>query len=77
MANDRRRRTPNDRPRWFQTAPANGVTADWRDNPIEIERGALDEGRATEQGLACFASADMKGGLATVAKRRKPRFTRR
>ncbi len=59
MANDRRRRAPNDRPRWFQTAPASGVTADWRDNPIEIQRSALDEGRATEPVLTCFASADL------------------
>ncbi len=77
MANDRRRRAPNDRPRWFQTAPASGVTADWRDNPIEIERGALDEGRAAREILACFASADMKEGLAAFAERRKPKFTGR
>ena len=68
MANDRRRPPPNDRPHWFWPKPESGATADWRDNPIEIQRGALDEGRAAQEILACIASADMKERLATFAE---------
>ena len=45
--------------------------------PVEIERGALDEVRAAEEILACFAFDDIKEGLAAFAERRKADFTGR
>ena len=44
---------------------------------VEITRGTLDEQRVEREILECFASGDLREGLAAFAERRKPRFSGR